>query len=225
MNWVGLVSSFLGAGAGYFGGREQNKSNERISRDQMNFQERMSSTAFQRSRDDMEKAGLNPMIMASQGGASSPGGAGIPAVNEIQPAANSAKEIAMAAASIRNMGEDTKLKEAQRNSAIATEKNIKQQTKNIGHQEQGEKTKSKLYKRFELGATTLDKKLKKVRQKFLPKNYKEHKKSRTKSRTKEIEDFKKTYKQKVKEFKKRRRIQKRTIEWERKKKKDWINRK
>jgi len=49
--------------------------NQRSANKQMGFQERMSSTAYQRAMQDMKLAGLNPMLAAKQGGASTPGGA------------------------------------------------------------------------------------------------------------------------------------------------------
>lgn len=68
---------------------------------QMAFQERMSSTSYQRAVKDMIAAGLNPALAYSQGGASSPGGASAQIEDVLSPAVSSA----MAA---RRLSEDVK---------------------------------------------------------------------------------------------------------------------
>ncbi len=68
------------------GGERANRKNLQIAREQMAFQERMSSTAYQRSMDDMRKAGLNPMLAFQQGSASTPGGASATMQNVAEPA-------------------------------------------------------------------------------------------------------------------------------------------
>lgn len=72
---IGAVGSIAGGALSSSGAKDANKKNLKIAREQMDFQERMSNTSYQRGVKDMQAAGLNPMLAYSQGGASSPAGA------------------------------------------------------------------------------------------------------------------------------------------------------
>lgn len=87
---------------GLFGSSNQKAANEtniQLGREQMQFQERMSNTAYPRAVQGMKDAGLNPMLAYSQGGASAPMGS-MPQVQSIGTAgisgAQAGKDVAAA---------------------------------------------------------------------------------------------------------------------------------
>lgn len=72
--WPYVAGAAIGAAGSLFGAHQQ-----------QHFESVMSSTAYQRAMSDMGKAGLNPMLAFSQGGASTPS---VSAVNPGAPVAD-----------------------------------------------------------------------------------------------------------------------------------------
>ncbi len=95
-----------------FGARDRNRVQRQLAREQMAFQERMSSTAFQRSAKDLEAAGLN-RILALGKPASSPGGAMAGVMDELTPAVSSALASKRLAEDVKNLQSQRHLLTAQ----------------------------------------------------------------------------------------------------------------
>ena len=91
-SWSSMIPSAVGAVGSYLGAEQTNKASAEQAQKQMDFQERMSSSAHQREVKDLIAAGLNPMLSAKLGGASSPAGAMAPVQNVLGQATASASQ-------------------------------------------------------------------------------------------------------------------------------------
>lgn len=135
MGWGDVAAGVATGGLSYFGQREANRTNTQIARDateasdrmareQMAFQERMSNTAHQREVEDLRKAGINPILSRNAGASSPAGAAGTAATAHVENALGAgitgAKEGLQTKKGLEIQNEQLGLMDAQKKAAQAT---------------------------------------------------------------------------------------------------------
>lgn len=103
------MAAWLGAALAGTGAVMQGLASYKSAQKQMQFQREMSNTAIQRQMADMRKAGINPILAAKYGGASTPGGASYSIPNIGSAAVEGYKGVSSA----KQMQQQTKLGEQQ----------------------------------------------------------------------------------------------------------------
>ncbi len=122
------IASAIGS---FVGGREQNVASAEAASRQMEFQREMSDTSYQRQVADLKAAGINPMLVAKLGGASTPGGAMPQFVNPGAMAAQSFSATQSAGAAAKQAETSEGLSYYQMRQIEAATKKIQEETANV----------------------------------------------------------------------------------------------
>ncbi len=126
---IGGAAALGGMALSAKGQASVNKKQVQLAREQMAFQERMSSTQMQRRMEDLRAAGLNPMLAIQQGGASSPAGQTAQLKNPFEAAGSSAGQFSRTAAELKLLSQQTKKVGFEKDAAQTHAKLTEQQRK------------------------------------------------------------------------------------------------
>lgn len=111
---LGGIGAIAGPILNAFGQENTNDANRDIASANLEFQRDMSNTAYQRAVNDMHRAGLNPMLAYSRGGASTPTGAQAEMQNpRWGDAATGVQQAQLLREQVENVKADTRKKDAE----------------------------------------------------------------------------------------------------------------
>jgi hypothetical protein len=125
------VAPIIGGALSYFGGKEQNVASAEAAQRQMAFQREASDTSYQRQVADLKSAGINPMLVAKLGGATTPGGAMPQFVNPGAMAAQAYSAAQSSGASAQQAETSENLSMQQMRQIDAATDKIREEIKNI----------------------------------------------------------------------------------------------
>jgi hypothetical protein len=128
---VATGQPWLTAAGTAMGGMAQNAASAQAAQNQMDYQTYMSNTSYQRQVADLEKAGINPMLVARLGGASSPGGAMPQFVNPVAMGAQASSAQQSSAAAAKQAETAESLSVYQMRQIDASTKKIQEETANV----------------------------------------------------------------------------------------------
>lgn len=108
MPWLSAIGSgldsFIDKRSSAQGQEDANAFNAQQAQMNRDFQERMRATQYQTTVEDLKKAGLNPMLAYTQGGAGTPGGStAAPALNKVAAGVSSAQQSASSAQALASL--------------------------------------------------------------------------------------------------------------------------